>query len=62
MTWLYKKVIQTIGFLFGNLIPLAAIFLGGIFFVIFIPAYAVLLTVIWAVVVLVIDIRYSKWY
>ncbi|QGY28578.1 hypothetical protein CUN67_06345 [Pantoea cypripedii] len=60
MKWLYKKVIQTIGFLFGNLIPLAAIILGGVFFVIFIPEYSVLLTAIWAVVVLVIDIRYSK--
>lgn len=62
MKALKKWLISTAGFLFGNLIPLIAIFIGAVFFILFFPRYAIVLTAAWTVVVIVIDVRYSKWY
>ncbi|ORM73262.1 hypothetical protein HA48_10400 [Pantoea wallisii] len=57
-----KWLVSVAGFLFGNLLPLAAILIGAVFFILFFPRYAIPLTAVWAVVVIVIDVRYSRWY
>ena len=62
MNAVFNKILRLIGFLFADLIPLAIIVAGALFFIIVLPTHAILLTVIWAVVVIVIDVRYSKWY
>lgn len=62
MKYVKKWFIEIAGFLFGGLIPLLAIFIGMVFFILVIPRYALALTAVWTIIVIVIDVRYSRWY
>lgn len=62
MKGLIKWAGEIAGFLFGWLIPFVFILAGGFIFIRFFPNHALLLTAVWTVAVIIIDIRYSKWY
>lgn len=62
MRRLLKWIVEIAGFLFAGLIPVSAILFGGLLFVTLIPEYAFFLTIAWEIIVIVLYIRYSKWY
>lgn len=62
MNAVLKRIIQIIAFLFSDLIALALIAVGAIAFVVFLPDYALILSLAWAIGVIVIDVRYFKHY
>lgn len=62
MNALLKRISQIIAFLFSDLIVVALIAIGAIAFVVFLPDYALFLSLAWAIAVIAIDVRYFRHY
>ena len=58
MKWLLNWIMQS----FFYMVPIIAIFIGGVIFVTLTPKYGFYITLLWAGLVCWFYVKYSKWY